>query len=546
MNAAVVCVLGLGVFALGYRYYSRYLADKVFKLRADEPVPAVELADGVDYVATDKHVLFGHHYSSIAGAAPIIGPAVAIIWGWVPAILWVVLGTVFMGAVHDFSTLVMSIRHQGQSVGTIVEKIIGPRTRTLFLLVIFFLVLLVIAVFARAIAGLFMKYPGSVIPVNFEILVAIAIGYGCYKRKIPLLWPSIAALVSLYAMVAVGDAVPVSLTGLFGEHTHMAWVVALLGYSFVASVLPVWVLLQPRDYINSHQLLVGLALLITGILVAHPTIDAPAFNSAPEGAPDWFPFLFVTIACGAISGFHGLVSSGTTSKQLACAPDARVIGYGGMLGEGTLALIATLAVSAGLGDFDSHYHSWSQAASGGLGNFVTGAASFLSALALPTGLSQVVVAVLVISFAATSLDTGVRIQRYILSELGSQYGVHILQNRYVAGLVAASLPLLLIWRGQDAELWHLFGSSNQLLAGLSLTLVTVWLVRLRRPWQVAGIPMVIVLTVSAIAMASKLAQFVGDDKYMLATIGAIILALQVWVVLEAALAIRRVRGEVAG
>ena len=539
MNAAVVCVLGLVAFALGYRFYSRYLATRVFQLCADEEVPSRQFEDGIDYVPTSKHVLFGHHYSSIAGAAPIIGPAVAVIWGWVPAVLWVVLGTIFMGAVHDFSTLVISLRHKGQSVGTIVGEVIGPRTRTLFLLVIFFLILLVIAVFARAIATLFMKHPGAVIPVNFEILVAVAIGYGCYRRKLGLFWPSVAALLSLYGMIAVGHAVPVSLQGWFGEHTHTAWVVALLAYSFVASVLPVWVLLQPRDYINGHQLLVGLALLIAGILIAHPTISAPAFNPAPEGAPSWFPFLFVTIACGAISGFHGLVSSGTSSKQISCASDARFIGYGGMLGEGTLALIATLAVSAGLSEFDSHYHDWSQAAAGGLGNFVAGAAHFLSALAIPGGLSEVVVAVLVISFAATSLDTGVRIQRYILAELGAQYRIGALQNRYVAGLIAVLLPLLLVLRGQDGQLWHLFGSSNQLLAGLSLTLVLVWLVRLRRPWPVIAVPMVLVLAVAALAMSEKLSQFIEQDNYVLATIGAIILALEVWVVLEAIGAIRR-------
>jgi carbon starvation protein len=544
MNAALVCIAGLAVFALGYRFYSRYLARRVFALSDDEPVPARELEDGVDYVPTNKHVLFGHHYSSIAGAAPIIGPAVAVVWGWVPAVLWVVLGTVFMGAVHDFSTLVMSMRHQGRSVGTIVADVIGPRTRTLFLLVIFFLVLLVIAVFARAIATLFMKEPGAVIPINFEILVAVGIGYLCYKRKARLLWPSIAALIALYAMVWVGVKVPVSIDGLLGEHTQTAWIVTLLAYAFVASVLPVWVLLQPRDYINSHQLLVGLSALIAGIMIARPEITAPAFNLAPEGAPSWFPFLFVTIACGAISGFHGLVASGTTSKQVSRATDARFIGYGAMLGEGTLALIATLAVSAGLANWSEHYHSWAAASAGGLNNFVEGAGGFLTALGLGAAPARVVVAVLVISFAATSLDTGVRIQRYILHELGALYRITPLANRYVASLIAVILPLLLLLEGQAGQLWHLFGSSNQLLAGLSLTLVTVWLYRSGRPWVVTGVPMVIVLIVAGLAMAGKLSEFVDQGDYVLAVIGAIILALEVWVVLEGVAAIRKSRAGV--
>lgn len=542
MNAATICVLGLCAFALGYRYYSRYLAQRVFELRADEPVPAVDKADGVDYVPTQRHVLVGHHYSSIAGAAPIIGPAIAVVWGWLPAILWIVLGTIFMGAVHDFSTLVMSVRHGGRSVGSIVADVIGPRTRILFLLVIFFLVMLVIAVFAQAIAGLFAAKPGTVIPINFEIVVAVAIGWWCYRRQKRLLWPSILALLSLYGMVWVGVKVPVSLSAWFGAHEHTAWVVALLAYSFIASVLPVWVLLQPRDYINSHQLFVGLAFLVLGVVVAHPTLAAPAINfDVPADAPSWFPFLFVTIACGAISGFHGLVSSGTTSKQLACAPDARAVGYGAMLGEGVLALIATLAVGAGLADWAGHYESFEMASKNGVVNFVEGAGTFLVALGLPRGPSEVVVAVLVISFAATSLDTGVRIQRYILHEIGEAYRIRLLYDRYVAAGIAVLVPLALVLAGKASALWPLFGSSNQLLAGLSLTVVTVWLYRSGRLWLHVGLPMLVVLAVAALAMVGNLMSYWQAGNYLLLIVGALVLALQAWVVFEGARAVRAIR-----
>ncbi len=547
MNAAFVCIGGIAVFGLGYRLYSRYIAERVFVLREDEPVPARVLEDGVDYVPTNKHVLLGHHYASIAGAAPIIGPAVAVVWGWVPAVLWVVLGTVFMGAVHDFSTMVMSIRHRGLSVGSVVGEIIGPRTRPLFLLVIFFLLMLVIAVFAKAIAGLFVAHPGSVIPINFEIVVALSIGYWCYRRKAKLLWPSILALIGLYAMVWVGVQVPVSLPGVLNRwgalgDPRLVWILALLGYAFVASTLPVWVLLQPRDYINSHQLIVGLLALVGGILIAQPTIVAPAFHSGPADAPMWFPFLFVTIACGAISGFHGLVSSGTTSKQIACAKDARMIGYGGMLGEGALALIATLAVSAGLQDWGGHYHSFAAAATHGVSNFVHGAGTFLVALHIPRGPAEVIIAVLVISFAATSLDTGVRIQRYIVRELADIYGIAALRNRYFASFVAVAFPFALLMLGQAGELWHLFGGTNQLLAGLSLTMATVWLYRSGRSWLVTGIPMLAVLSVSMIAMVMKVGDFISTGRYLLGGIGMIILALEAWVVFEAIVAIRRRKG----
>ncbi len=543
MNAAVVCLAGLVCFALGYVFYSRHLARDVFKLRSDEPVPSKELSDGVDYVPTPRVVLFGHHYASIAGAAPIIGPAIAVVWGWVPALVWVVFGSIFMGAVHDFSTLVLSMRNGGKSVGQVSAKVIGPRARPMFLLVIFFLIMVVIAVFAKAIATLFVKQPGTVVPINFQIIVAVLMGWLCYKKRVKLLIPSIVALLLLYAMVAVGVVLPVSLAPLVGaDNEGLVWIILLLAYSFIASVLPVWTLLQPRDYINSHQLFVGLFALVLGILIAHPTITAPAIAIAPGDAPAIFPFLFVTIACGAISGFHGLVASGTTSKQVKSAPDARMIGYGGMLGEGLLALIATLAVSAGLADWASHYSSYAVAAKGGIAAFVVGAASFLSALGIPSGPAQVVVAVMVISFASTSLDTGVRIQRYILSELGELYDIKALTNRYLSGAIAVLIPFALYLSGKDGALWPLFGASNQLLAGLSLVIVTVWLYRSHhKAWAYTGIPMVFVLLVSGLSMGINLANYLAEGNYLLLVIGGIILALEVWVVLEGILAIRRGR-----
>ncbi len=558
MNSAVICLASLLVFAFGYLVYSKHLA-RVFALRDDEPVPAVEKQDGVDYVPTPKHVLFGHHYASIAGAAPIIGPAVAVVYGWLPAVLWIVIGVVFMGAMHDFSTLVLSVRHGGESVGSISAKVLSPRTRRLFLLLIFALILLVIAVFARAIAGLFIAQPGAVIPINFEIIVALVIGRVCYRRKAKLLWPSLAALVALYLTVFIGVKVPVSLAPIVGaEHQATAWVVLLLGYSFIASVLPVWTLLQPRDYINSHQLMVGLGALLLGIFVAHPPMSAPAVNDLSSSAvPPMFPFLFVTIACGAISGFHGLVSSGTTSKQLAKATDARAIGYGAMLGEGLLALIATLAVGAGLGDFSKHYHGGLPSGAQGVRYFVEGAANFLTPLGMPKQAAMVVVAVLVISFAATSLDTGVRIQRFILHELG-------LENRFAAGGVAVGLPLLLYLAGKDRTMWPLFGAANQLLAGLTLVVVTVWLYRSGRQtegreenergaergrrkwaWVYAGIPMMVVLVVAAVALSHQLATFYAAGNHFLAGVGALLLVLEFWIVLEGVLAVRRTRSATA-
>lgn len=539
MNAAWVCLVGLISLILGYRFYSRFLARHVFDLRRSEPVPSKEFEDGVDYVPTKRAILFGHHYASIAGAAPIIGPAIAVVWGWLPAVIWIILGSIFMGAVHDFSVLVLSMRHGGKSVAQISASVLGPRTRPLFLLVVFVLVMVVIAVFADAIAKLFIAYPGSVLPVNFQIIVAVLIGWVSYKKGLPLLWPSVLALVLLYAMVFVGEVLPLSLGDWFGEKQGLVWVLLLLIYSFIASVIPVWILLQPRDYINSHQLFVGLAAMIAGIFVAQPIIQAPAFAEPPGDAPSLLPFLFVTIACGAISGFHGLVSSGTTSKQIENATDAPMIGYGAMLGEALVALLATLAVSAGLADFAEHYHSFAAASKGGIAAFVAGASTFVSALGIPAGPSQVLVAVMVISFAATSLDTGVRIQRYILSELGEIYGIRFLTQRYVAGFLAVAPPLALYLSGKDKALWPLFGATNQLLAGLSLVVVTVWLKKTGRPWLYTGLPMMFVVVAAGLSMAGNIMNYWAAGNIVLMAVGSFVLALEIWVVLEGAFAMRR-------
>ncbi len=556
MNAALVLVIGLALYYLGYRFYSRYLARHVFALDPSKSTPAHELEDGVDYVPTHRHVLFGHHFSSIAGAAPIVGPAIAVIWGWVPALIWVVFGTVLLGAVHDFSALVLSMRNRGRSIGGLCEVYIGPRSRNLFLLIIFFLIWMVLAVFALVIANLFISYPGSVLPINFEIGIALLIGFWIRKKQGSLLAPSLIALALLYLMVWIGSIYPFSVAALVGEQNQLLfWVGFLLVYSFVASVLPVWSLLQPRDYINSHQLLVGLSLLIVGVLVLRPEIVAPAVHFSAEGAPPWFPMLFVTIACGAISGFHGLVSSGTTSKQVASEPDARVIGYGGMIGEGTLALLATLAVAAGFKSAEAwhhHYGSWGEAngLSQKLGAFVGGSARFLEPLGIPEGIAQTLMAVIVISFAATSLDTATRIQRYILGEVGKSYGIKSLENRYFASALAVLSALLLILSKDGLQgglsIWPLFGTTNQLLASLTLLIVTIAIMRRKKNFLPALIPCLIVTAVTLLAMVTNLMAHIQSQNWLLALLGVVIMALQLWVILEGVLAIRRLRNSQAG
>ena len=542
MNAAVLALCTLALFLIGYRFYGRFLARSIFQLAEDEAVPSEEFQDGVDFVPTRKDVLWGHHFTSIAGAAPIVGPAIAVIWGWVPALLWVVVGTVMMGAVHDFSALVISLRHRGSSIGEIAGSVISPRVRALFLLIISFLIWIVLAVFAFIIGTLFVSNPGAIFPINIQIVVAIALGWLIYRRGMPILIPSLVGYALLLASIFYGNAVAEALPWL-AEISVSSWVWILLIYSFVASVLPVWLLLQPRDYLNAHQLITGLSLLTLGLVVLRPEVVAPAFNLSPEGAPPVIPFLFITIACGAISGFHGLVSSGTTSKQVGRMTDARAIGYGGMLGEGSLGMLAVLASTAGFASYaewSGHYASWGAASglSAKLDAFVSGSATFVASLGIPMASARTFIAVMVIAFAATSLDTGARIQRLVIGELAATYGLKPLTNRYAAGALGIGAALLLALTQAGGKgglaLWPLFGTTNQLVAGVTLLVVSVWLKRNGRPFLYTLIPMLLVAAATITAMLGEVYGYFGNfgEQWLLAVIGSLVLVCDIWIVLE--------------
>jgi len=541
-------------YFLGYRGYSRTIAFKVFGLSDKERTPAHDpkLRDDYDYLPTHRHILWGHHYTSIAGAAPIIGPSVAVIWGWFPALFWIVFGTIFIGAVHDFGALVLSARKEGHTMGELAATVISPRVRILFQIIIYFLIWIVLAVFAFAIGVLFDRYPAAVIPINFEIIVAVLIGLYFHRNKGSILLPSIIALASLYAMVAVGIVFPVSLKAFFSGNPVIIWAVFLLIYSAIASLLPVWLLLQPRDFINSHQLIVGLGALMLGLVVLNPEMSAPAISLHPAGAPPLFPVIFVTIACGAVSGFHGLVSSGTTSKQLDEMPDSRPIGYGGMLGEGVLAMIATLAVAAGLPDWNAHYASWNGSGINAIANFVSGAGRFLEALWLPQAWAQAVVAILAVSFAATSMDSGARIQRLVVSEIGAALKLPLLENKFMATLLAVGPAIPLVMAGPKVwlPLWLLFGTTNQLIGGMTLLVLFVYLYREKRPTLHIAVPMIFLVTMTTAAMLYSIFKWVtalgtagAAANGMTISIGTIILILEIWMIVESVLIVKKLRTE---
>ncbi len=535
MNAIPIVVAGLALYFVGYKFYAKYLAERIFKIDADAPVPSRTMEDGKDYVPTNRYVLFGHHFASIAGAAPIVGPAIAVIWGWLPALLWVVLGAVFMGCVHDFSALILSVRHKARSIGDLAGDIIGKKATTAYMVIMFFVVVLLTAIFLRLISGLLMKYPEVVIPAVALIAIAVAIGLLMYRTKIGLGPASIVGIILMLLSVWVGTQRPLELPAqLVVKSPLFTWVLLLTVYGFVASVLPVWLLLQPRDYLESFKLYAGLILLFAGIIATRPTIVAPVVRLVVEGAPPIWPFLFVTIACGALTGFHSIVASGTTSKQLASEKDARFIGYGGMAGESLLALGAVIACTAGFAGRDAwmaHYANWGTAA--GLwqkvGAFVDGSARLISTLGIPEYLGRTFMGLIIVSFALTTLDSACRLGRYIVAEFGRQHRMPFLKNSFIGSAIAAGLACLLALMPVKPDqsigqlLWPLFGTTNQLLAALVFATVTIYLVKRKTPHWFISVPLVFVAITTVSAMIWNIAKYIRDGNWILTAVGGIIL-----------------------
>ena len=608
METLLIAFGSLVLYLVAYHTYGKWLARKLFKLDPEAAVPSKSLNDDRDYVPTKRSIIFGHHFTSIAGTGPIVGPAVAVIWGWFPALLWVLLGSIFIGAVHDFGSLVVSMRNRGQTVGDIAGRVLAPRARLLFLSILFLALTIVLAIFGLVIAAVFRQYPASIIPCLIQIPLAIGIGLLLHRRGLKILVPSIVTLLLMYVAVYFGDSGFLhEMNVALASWPIMTWVFVLLVYSYIASVLPVWTLLQPRDYINSLQLLSALALVVVGLLVAglmggapvegmegRPPLEvsAPMIRLAPEGAPWIFPFLFITIACGAISGFHCLVSSGTSSKQISCETDAQFVGYGSMLTEGFLAVLVILACVSGIGlgiaalnpgqlpltgeaAYLQRYASWSVSSGLGakVGAFVEGSANFLKALGLPAGFSVALMGVFVASFAATTLDTACRLQRYVIQELaralgakpweaGVGVGLNPLQwlaNKHGATFFAVGIAFFIaalpdkagVWSWETAGrggliLWPLFGATNQLLGGLAFLVIAFWLWRRQLPVWFVVVPMAFMLFLPGLAMFLNL--FVGEgsylatDKWVLVVMGFLTLVLQVWILVEAIIAWPKAKG----
>ncbi|GAB6185755.1 carbon starvation CstA family protein [Thermopirellula anaerolimosa] len=610
-NAAVTALAALAVLAAAYFTYGRFLG-RAFGLDPRRATPSHTMRDGVDYVPTRIPILFGHHFASIAGLGPILGPAIGVIWGWVPALLWVVFGSILIGAVHDLGSLLISLRHRGRSVGEVAYYLMGPRARLLSLLIIFFLMSLAMGAFCNTLADMFVNYnPDAVIPAAGLMVVAVIFGLTVYRLKVPLVPATIVALVVFAGLIVYGVERPVltyewfcspatrtlleeaksakpemgrpAFTRPYGARSavdffqargeadavaelgaiaqsgtvlwkvNYAWIAALLGYAFLASVLPVWLLLQPRDYINSFQLYVALLLLGAGLAVAALTgsefaqIDAPMIRWNVPDAPPMFPLLFVTIACGAASGFHSLVSSGTTVKQLDRESDAVPIGYGAMLTEAALAVLVIAACTAALSHADwgqgGLYAGWSAIGGGGLAKqlsaVVRGGANLMSQVGVPIPLGSTFIAVTVTAFALTTLDSATRLLRFNVEEIGRSLRVPLLTNRVAASLAAVLGIGFFAVVPAGKALWTLFGTTNQLLAGLALLVVSVYLYQQRRVVWYTLIPMLFMLAMTTWAMGWNLIKFYQQEKWSLFVTTVIVLVMAVWLVAEGILAFLR-------
>ena len=518
MNSVYIVLGALGVFTAGVVFYARRIAFQL-DINPQEKTPAYTKYDGVDFVPA-KHwlILFGHHFASIAGAAPIVGPVIAVsIWGWGPALLWIVLGSTLIGGVHDFTSLVVSVKSGGSSVADIAKDTISPRARYVFSLFVFFALILVVAVFGYLCAKTFVSDSRVILPSLGLIPVAIFIGFLIYRLKFSQFLSTLLGLLSLAGLIVLAQRYNFS----FWKGNINIWLVILLIYAFFASTAPVNILLQPRDYLSAYLLFFGIGVGFSGIFITHPNFSAPWYIKGSAVRFHLWPLLFVTVACGALSGFHALIASGTTSKQLPNQKYARRIGYGAMILEGVLALLALLSVSAGL-----RFSSF-QAIMAKSGPIVAFSRGFGTVVAPLLGKSGAMVGIIILNaFILTTLDTATRITRYIFEEI-----THI-HNRWASTLVVIVLAGFLAWGGRWRTIWPTFGAANQLVASLTLFILSCWLLSRRRPFLFTFIPGLFMVATTIAALVVQIIRYFSKQEYLLLGISIVLIALALYIFSE--------------
>ncbi len=534
MSSLFVAILGIMLFALGYRFYSRFIENKVWKLDKTKVTPAVLKNDGLDYVpASHWSVLFGHHFASIAGAGPIIGPVVAcMLFGWGPALLWIVIGSIFFGGVHDFSALILSLRHHGNTVAHVTENVLNKRSRIIFSVFLWLALVLVVAVFAAVTAKTLIAEPRIVIPSFGIILIAILLSLMLYKWKTPQWIATIIALGLMVLTIYIGLANPIIINS---SNALSIWIIILLLYAFIASIIPVNILLQPRDYLSAYILFFGLGLGYLGLLLTRPTMKVPFFVGFNSGQGPLWPMMFVLVACGAISGFHALISSGTTSKQLPAKKMARRVTYGGMILEGILSLLALVAVCAGLywvnGPAGLVYPELMKQG-GWIVTFGRGFGQIVAPLVGST-VGALIAMFILNAFVLTTLDSATRITRYLTEELfGEALNLKIFKNKYISTLVIILLALWLAL-GSWTTLWPVFGAANQLIAAMVLLVASVYLFQKKQPTAFTFIPAIFMLITTIAALIYQMISFYQTNNYLLFSISTVLLVLAGSMLIEA-------------
>ena len=551
MNGMLLLVGSIVYFLLAYFLYGRFVA-KRFGVDPKRATPAHTQEDGIDYVPTHPAVLFGHHFASIAGAGPIIGPIVAASFGWLPAFLWIVLGCVFIGSMHDFAAMFLSVRNQGRSIAYAIEKELGYWGRQLFLFFCIAALLLVVAVFTLQVVAGFIANPSVATSSILFILMAPFFGIATNRKILTLTEASLVFVPLLFFFVWFGTVIPFDLVAIVGDEktARTIWTIALLYYAACASIIPVWILLQPRDYLNSYLLYAMMGLGIISVVFAQPAINMATVH-IPEGksfVPNILPLLFVTIACGACSGFHALVASGTSAKQIDNERHILPVGYGGMLVEGALAVLALLSVAYLAPQDAAGVMKGAPAVS-----FAKGMAHFAEAVGISYNIGYSFMSLAISAFLLTSLDTATRLSRFVLQELvlpsektlvkpdatgkvnvcrptpQPKFSLRqLIGNRWVSTVIVVVLSGYLALSGEGMTMWPVFGSSNQLLAALTLLAVSLWLLRKKYKALFALLPMGFMMVISLWALINLIIQ--NHNKPTLLSISVFLLVLAIMLI----------------
>jgi carbon starvation protein len=516
VNSLIIVFIAAILFFWAYRFYARKL-ESLWHIDPKRSTPAYSKFDSVDYIpARNWLVLFGHHFASIAGAGPIIGPVIAVmLWGWLPALLWVVVGTIFIGGVHDFGSLITSVREGGSSVADIAQHVISRRAKIIFSSFVWLALILVIAVFAYLCADTFVKEPRIVLPSLGLIPVAMMVGYLLYQAKANLVLTTMFGLMCLTGLIFLGNTLMI-------KSNINTWLLVLLVYCYFASVLPVNILLQPRDYLSSFLLFFGIGVGYLGLVLAHPAVSMPYYNkwSASEGY--LWPMLFVTVACGAVSGFHALIASGTSSKQIANERHVKRIGYGGMVTEGLVAVLAIIATAVLFRRGEDFTLALKSATP--IGIFARGYGVITKGIL--AGYGPFIAITILNAFILTTLDTATRISRYLTEEL---FGV---KNRYLSTLSIIILSATLAFSGKWQKIWPAFGASNQLVAALALFVLSCWLLAKNKSAKFTLWPAFFMLVTAVAALVYQVIRYFLNKEFVLLILSILLIVLAGFMVFE--------------